>query len=99
MQFADCDNRFFCQDFISNLKNYTCTDTDKDGYDKACGTKASQISVGRDVGDGERNTAFIDFDGIFTRDGEPAFILAPQERFKCHSRTIFVLEIIIKRLR
>ena len=55
------------------------------GNIKQCGVKKIQIPVGRDVGDGERNTAFIDFDGIFTRDGEPAFILAPQERFKCHS--------------
>ena len=90
LQFAVCEDdmdkeSFFCQDFISNLKNYTCTDTDKDGNDKACGTKASQISVGRDVGDGERNTAFIDFDGIFTKNGEPGFIVAPQVRFYFHS--------------
>ena len=83
MQFADCDNRFFCQDFISNLKNYTCTDTDMNGNIKQCGTKKIQIPVGRDVADGERNTAFIDFDGTFTRDGEPAFIFAPQVRFLC----------------
>ena len=81
MQFADCDNRFFCQDFISNLKNYTCTDTDMNGNIKQCGVKKIQIPVGRDVADGERNTAFIDFDGIYTRDGEPAFIFAPQVRF------------------
>jgi len=51
------------------------------GNIKQCGTKKIQIPVGRDVADGERNTAFIDFDGTFTKDGEPAFIFAPQVRF------------------
>ena len=81
-QFANCDNRFFCQDFISNLKDETCSkEVPETGETKPCGGKDNQISVGRDVGDGERNTAFIDFDGIFTKNGEPGVIMAPQAWF------------------
>ena len=81
-QFADCENRFFCQDFTSHLIDYTCTRNDSEtGETKPCSNKDAVFKVGRDVGDGERNTAFIDFDGIFTKDGKPGYIMAPEVRF------------------
>ena len=31
--------------------------------------------MGRDVADGEKNTAFVDFDGKWTADGQPAYLM------------------------